>query len=109
MRYFMIICLFLIEILILHFFYSNNEKVNTWNNTPNLSINCRYYGDGAGELWNAFIISYLLFWPMSKWPISVNLIFDDENILDHQIGNVFAHLPPFPNIPFEKKPTQDTF
>jgi len=99
-----------ILLLIFRFFYTNIDKTYTWNNAPNMSIICRCYGEGAGELWNAFIMSYLLFWPMSKWPNSdVNLIFDDENILDHQIANVFAHLPPFPNIHFEKKPTQDTF
>jgi len=68
-----------ILLLIFRFFYTNNEKANTLMhntlNTPNFSFICRCYGEGAGELWNAFIMSYLLFWPMSKWPNSdVNLI-----------------------------------
>ena len=53
---------------------------------------------------------FFLFWPIDKWPnFEINLVFDDENPLDHRMATVLAHLPPYPNIYFEKKPTQKTF
>jgi len=86
------------------------ENIQVWHDAPSLSIVCRTYANGVEELQGGFLLSYLLFWPIKQWPnVTVNLVFDDENIMDHQLGTVLAQLPPFPNIHYERKPIEPTF
>ncbi len=96
--------------IIQNLFMKKLNEESIWHDAPNISIVCRTYGERAAEIFNMFITSFLLFWPIKKWPnVEINLIFDDENPLDHRMATVLAHLPPYPNIYFEKKPTQKTF
>jgi len=84
--------------------------MSIWYDAPDIGIVCRTYGERAAEAFNIFITSFFLFWPIDKWPnVEISLVFDDENPLDHRMATVLAHLPPYPNIYFEKKPIQKTF
>lgn len=81
-----------------------------WNNTPSFSIIIRLYSGSVMELYNIFLMSYLLFWPIKKWSNSdLILVFDDESEKDHRIGSILANLPPYPLVYFEPKPKQRTF
>lgn len=83
---------------------------NVWKDTPSLSIMTRAYAGSCMEFYNEFLVGYLLFFPYQKWANSdVVIVLDDESELDHRLGTVLAHLPPYPKVKYEPVPSETTF
>ena len=86
----------------------SKNRLAAWSDTYSLSLLCRTYSGTAMELYNIFLVSYLLFWPFNEWKNSdVIVVFDDENELDHRMGTILANLPPYPKVFFEKYPRKE--
>ena len=123
-----VIYLFLLTaiLLIANHFYSHNKdqkinrrpnppiKIDTMSNildstVPSITLMCRLYHGSALEFYNQFLPGYHIFWPKQWKNSELTLIFDEENEIDHRYAVILGNLPPYPNIYFEKRPSEQTF
>eukprot|EP00752_Nemacystus_decipiens_P011576 g10280.t1 len=64
-----------------------------WENAPRIDLVCRTCGGGLHIMWNTFMPSYLLFWPIKAWKSSgLVFILDGDSPFDRQQGTVLENL-----------------